>query len=200
MPPGQLHSVYTPVTTALIGRHFYNLDTMHLTEASRFTDTLRGKLLTNQRHRSTLETLCRLVLSLPYLPKTQSESSPPIMILVKPTRFPEIYSQALICLCGMVCYPDRYTAEGEDKQTASTLVLAQKIAGSILSHFKISTIQEYDVFTLEDTLEQGEEVSDDSKVYTTPHSYRKDCCKLSIGVLMYKTTTCFYCTSIMASC
>lgn len=76
MPPGQHHTVYTPVAGFSRGGHFFNLDTMHLTELSRFVDTTQGQFVTNDTHFGTLETLCRLVISLTILPKSRSESRP----------------------------------------------------------------------------------------------------------------------------
>ncbi|KAF8124000.1 hypothetical protein EV363DRAFT_1403474 [Boletus edulis] len=43
MPPGQYHTVYTPVAGFSQGGHLYNLDTMHLTELSRLVDMTRGQ-------------------------------------------------------------------------------------------------------------------------------------------------------------
>lgn len=75
MPPGKHHTVLSPVAGFSRGGHFFNLDTMHLTEMSRFVDTRVGKYVTNDSHLGTLETLCRLVISLTVLPKWRSESS-----------------------------------------------------------------------------------------------------------------------------
>lgn len=36
MPPGQHHAVFTPVAGFSRGGRYFNLDTMHLTELSRF--------------------------------------------------------------------------------------------------------------------------------------------------------------------
>ena len=74
MPPGQLHTVYTPVAGFSRGGHFFNLDTMHLTEMSRFLDATSGSFFTNDYHHGTLETLCRLVISLTILPESRSKS------------------------------------------------------------------------------------------------------------------------------
>lgn len=74
MPPGQHHAVYTPVAGFSRGGHFFNLDTMHLTELSRFTDATHGTHITNDFHSGTLETLCRLVLVLPVLQESRSKS------------------------------------------------------------------------------------------------------------------------------
>lgn len=75
MPPGQIHIVFTPVASFCRGGHFFNLDTMHLTELSRFVDASRGKFVTNQAHHGTLNTLCRIVMSLPFLPRSRSRYS-----------------------------------------------------------------------------------------------------------------------------
>ncbi|KAF9461597.1 hypothetical protein BDZ94DRAFT_1237583 [Collybia nuda] len=45
MPPGTWHLVYTPVRTVACGGHFYNYDTLHLTEASRHYDKTRASQL-----------------------------------------------------------------------------------------------------------------------------------------------------------
>lgn len=74
MPPGKHHTVFTPVAGFSRGGHFFSLDTMHLTEVSRFVDSEVGKYITNDSHLGTLETLCRLVIALTVLPKWRSES------------------------------------------------------------------------------------------------------------------------------
>ena len=76
MTPVQLHTVYTPVASFSHGGHFFNMDTMHLTELSRFVDVTRGSFVTNDTHSGTLEILCQMVLSLTTLPKSRSESHP----------------------------------------------------------------------------------------------------------------------------
>ena len=74
MPPGKHHAVFTPVSGFSRGGHCLNFDTMHLTEVSRFVDTTEAKYVTNDSHRGTLETLCRMVISLTVLPRSRSES------------------------------------------------------------------------------------------------------------------------------
>ena len=73
MPPGQLHAVYTPIAGFCKGGSFFCMDTMHLTELSRFVDHMSGKFVTNQSHTSTQETLCRLVMGLPIYPMPRSK-------------------------------------------------------------------------------------------------------------------------------
>ncbi|KAG6377645.1 hypothetical protein JVT61DRAFT_14401 [Boletus reticuloceps] len=74
MPPSQLHTMYTPVAGFCCRGHFFNFDTMHLTELSRFVDKLKGVYMTNYSHMGILETLCRMVISLTILPESRSES------------------------------------------------------------------------------------------------------------------------------
>lgn len=74
MPPCQHHAVYTPAASFYKGGHFFNIDTMHLTEVSRFVDATKGSYVTNDTHAGTLETLCRIVISLTILPESRSES------------------------------------------------------------------------------------------------------------------------------
>ncbi|KAH0825904.1 hypothetical protein J3R83DRAFT_7657 [Lanmaoa asiatica] len=148
MPPGQLHAVYTPVASFCRGGHFYNLDTMHLTELSRFVDTTAGKYVTNQAHSGTLETLCRLVLVLPAIPRTRNIT-------------PELYKRSLVSLCGMVAYHTRYTAQSEKKQRSETLNRASEIAKAVLNHFSIRSYARYQAFMSDPAVnpfERGEEV------------------------------------------
>ena len=62
MQLGQFHTVYTPVAGFSQGSHFFTLN--HLMEMSRFMDVTSGNYFTNNYHHGTLETLCRLVISL----------------------------------------------------------------------------------------------------------------------------------------
>ncbi|KAF8414349.1 hypothetical protein L210DRAFT_3514070, partial [Boletus edulis BED1] len=64
----QRPSIFIPEISSCFawGRHYFNLDTMHLTELSRFMDK------TNDVHYGTLETLCRLVIGLTILPKSRT--------------------------------------------------------------------------------------------------------------------------------
>ncbi|KAG2083677.1 uncharacterized protein F5147DRAFT_660107 [Suillus discolor] len=64
-PPSQFHAVYTPVTSFATGGHFYNYETMHLMEISRYIDHKQGRTLTNQVHEHSLETFQRMVINLP---------------------------------------------------------------------------------------------------------------------------------------
>ncbi|KAG2114684.1 uncharacterized protein F5147DRAFT_649847 [Suillus discolor] len=63
-PPGQFHAVYTPVTLFATGGHFYNYETMHLTELSQYIDHKQGRTLTNQVHEHSLENFQRMVINL----------------------------------------------------------------------------------------------------------------------------------------
>ncbi|KAF8422594.1 hypothetical protein L210DRAFT_891763 [Boletus edulis BED1] len=144
MPPGQIHSVYTPVASFCRGGHFFNLDTMHLTELSRFVDTTHGKFATNQAHSGTLQTLCRIILALPYLPKTR-----------------KLYKRSLIALCGMILHSNAYTAQGEANQESESIKLARKIAKAVLFKFALTTEQKYLDFVSEsdmDMFDRGQEV------------------------------------------
>ncbi|KAF9456891.1 hypothetical protein BDZ94DRAFT_1314719 [Collybia nuda] len=62
MPPGMWHLVYTPVRTVACGGHFYNYDTLHLTEVLRHYDKTRANQVTNTTHISTYRTLCQMML------------------------------------------------------------------------------------------------------------------------------------------
>ncbi|KAF8418641.1 hypothetical protein L210DRAFT_3578800, partial [Boletus edulis BED1] len=144
MPPGQIHTVYTPVASFCRGGHFFNYDMMHLTELSRFVDTTKGSCVTNQAHAGTLETLCRLVIALPILPSTR-----------------KLYKRALISLCGMVAHHTKYTAEGQPKQESQTIALAEEIANAVLAHFGLDSYELYYEFIsnhCEDMLNRGDEV------------------------------------------
>ncbi|KAG6369037.1 hypothetical protein JVT61DRAFT_15614 [Boletus reticuloceps] len=160
MPPGQIHGVFTPVASVCRGGHFFNLDAMHLTELSRFVDASSAKYVTNQAHRGTLDTLCRIVLILPFLPRTRSRRS-------------------LICLCGMVCYHGKYTAQGEEEQQSPCLVLAKQIAMGTLDHFGLYTLEDYDNFFSDPSqylFDRGEELDD--TIYSFLAGFRVLCKKV----------------------
>ncbi|KZS99465.1 uncharacterized protein LAESUDRAFT_765501 [Laetiporus sulphureus 93-53] len=67
-PPGKMHAVYTPVKSVAQGGHFFLYDTLHRTELARSVDNKYGNHTTNQNHYNAMETLNRMVLTLPYLP------------------------------------------------------------------------------------------------------------------------------------
>ncbi|KAG6377651.1 hypothetical protein JVT61DRAFT_14411 [Boletus reticuloceps] len=107
IPPSQYHTVYTPVAGFCHGGHFFNFNTMHLTELSRFIDTTKASYVTNDAHLGTLETLCRMVISWTILPESQ-----------------KLYRQSLVALCGMVVHHDTYVAESTAAQVLATLEMA----------------------------------------------------------------------------
>lgn len=129
MPPGQHHTVYTPMASFCRGGHFFNFDTMHLTELSRFADVTHGKYITNDTHLGTLETLCRLVISLAILPASRSESRLRSSGFCWITNVSELYKRSLIALCGMVVYYTQYIAQGTALQTSDTFEMANLMLG-----------------------------------------------------------------------
>ncbi|KAG1770829.1 hypothetical protein EV702DRAFT_1202303 [Suillus placidus] len=100
-PPGQLHSVYTPIPSFTRGGHFYSYETLPSTELSRWLDRCAGLLLTNQAHEHTEETLWRMTAVIPRLPPNEV-----------PHRIP------LLALCHMVLSAEKYVAQG----TRSTIL------------------------------------------------------------------------------
>ncbi|KAG1725977.1 hypothetical protein EDB19DRAFT_1833597 [Suillus lakei] len=74
-PPGQLHSVYTPIPSFTRGGHFYSYETLPFTELSRWLDSCAGLLLTNQAHEHTEETLWRMTAVIPRLPPNEGSRS-----------------------------------------------------------------------------------------------------------------------------
>ncbi|KAG2097933.1 uncharacterized protein F5147DRAFT_777801 [Suillus discolor] len=100
-PPGQLHSVYTPIPSFTRGGHFYAYDTLSFTELSRWLDRQAGLLLTNQVHEHTEETLWRMTAIIPRLP---------------PSEVP--HRKPLLALCHMVLSAAQYVAQG----TRSTIL------------------------------------------------------------------------------
>ncbi|PCH40050.1 hypothetical protein WOLCODRAFT_150097 [Wolfiporia cocos MD-104 SS10] len=64
-PAGQLHAVYTPTASFTVGGHFFQYNTLHLTELSRHVDNLYGVYTTNLEHGHVLDTLNRMALALP---------------------------------------------------------------------------------------------------------------------------------------
>ena len=63
--PGCLHEVYTPIPSIVRGGHFYNYNSLHLTEVSRAIDYMTNASLSNQTHNSTPLTLVMMMLALP---------------------------------------------------------------------------------------------------------------------------------------
>ena len=158
MPPGQHHAVYTPVAGFSRGGHYYNLDTMHLTEVSRFVDTTQGKFVTNDTHHGTLETLCRMVISLTIIPKSRSESRFHFANSLLSTPL-ELYKRSLIALCGMVRYHERYIAQGTAAQESETLDMAAHMAETVLAHFDLRDLKQYEAFLAgTEMFDKGEEV------------------------------------------
>ncbi|KAG1791151.1 uncharacterized protein HD556DRAFT_1445406 [Suillus plorans] len=119
-PPGQFHAVYTPVTSFATGGHFYNYETMHLTELSRYIDHKQGRTLTNQVHEHSLETFQRMVINLPRI-----------------SRRIKLYSRPLIALCIMVFDCNKYVAAGTEKPKfkTNTTKPAHDIANAIIKNF-----------------------------------------------------------------
>lgn len=72
-PAGQFHAVYTPVASFATGGHFYNYESMHLTELSRYIDHKLGRILTNQVHEHSLATFHRMVINLPRISRRVSK-------------------------------------------------------------------------------------------------------------------------------
>ncbi|KAG2336061.1 hypothetical protein BDR05DRAFT_953632 [Suillus weaverae] len=119
-PPGQFHAVYTPIASFATGGHFYNYESMHLTELSRYVDHKQGKHLTNQEHEHSLETFQRMVLNLPRI-----------------SRRVKLYSRSLMALCMMVLDCDKYVAAGTEKPKLNrgTTKQAHDIANAIIKYF-----------------------------------------------------------------
>ena len=162
MPPGQPHTVYTPISGMCRGGHFFNLDTMHLTELSRFLDATRGKSFTNQVHHGTLETLCRLVLALPFInsPRSMFSLSNGWKVQLKPIS--ELYKNCVIALCGMVMHHTKYTSQEQLDQTSSTLESARAIADKVLQYFGITGLKRYQAHlktTAANPYERGEQIN-----------------------------------------
>ena len=63
--PGCLHEVYTPVPSVVRGGHFYNYNSLHLTEVSRAIDLRSEDALSNQTHSSATLTLTMMLAALP---------------------------------------------------------------------------------------------------------------------------------------
>ena len=63
--PGCLHKVYTPIPSIVRGGHFYNYNSLHLTEVSRAIDYRTNASLSNQTHLSTPLTFVMMMLALP---------------------------------------------------------------------------------------------------------------------------------------
>lgn len=158
MPPGQHHAVYTPVASFSRGGHYLNLDMMHLTELSRFVDRTHGKFVTNEVHHGTLETLCRMVISLTILPISRSESRPHSANSLQSAQS-ELYKRSLIALCGMVAHHQCYVSQGTAPQESVTLGMASTIAEAVLAHFGLKNLKQYRAFLAgTDMFDRGEVV------------------------------------------
>ena len=64
-PPGCLHEVYTPVPSVVWGGHFYNYNSLHLTEVSQLLDIMTNEAISNQTHSSASLTLSMMMSVLP---------------------------------------------------------------------------------------------------------------------------------------
>lgn len=162
MPPRQMHAIYTPIASMCQGGHFFNLNAMHLTKLSWSLDSINGTLLTNQVHAGTLESLCRLVLVLPFINSPQSMFPISNHWRQQLKHIPELYKHSLIALCGMVMYHMKYTSEGQPHQTLNTLESMQAIAKEVLQWFGITGIKHYEAHlrtTGKNLYKKGEEVS-----------------------------------------
>ncbi|KAG1830704.1 hypothetical protein DFJ58DRAFT_848392 [Suillus subalutaceus] len=130
-PPGQLHSVYTPIPSFTRGGHFYSYETLPFTELSRWLDRCAGLLLTNQAHEHTEETLWRMTAVIPRLP---------------PNEVP--HRRPLLALCHMVLSAEKYVAQGSKstilKKNAPKAIQSSSkdraiaIAQKILQHMDIA--------------------------------------------------------------
>ncbi|KAG2062626.1 hypothetical protein BDR04DRAFT_1123818 [Suillus decipiens] len=93
MPPSQVHAVYTPVASFVIGGHFYHYGGMHLTKMSRYLDVTVADCLTNQDLHIALETLRRMMIAIP-------------------TSLVSSDMRSLLALCVMVTQGKQYLAKG----------------------------------------------------------------------------------------
>ena len=63
--PGCLHEVYTPIPSVNRGGHFYNYNSLHLTEVSRAIDFLTDESLSIQSYPSASMTMKMMMAALP---------------------------------------------------------------------------------------------------------------------------------------
>ncbi|KAF8418657.1 hypothetical protein L210DRAFT_3655539 [Boletus edulis BED1] len=126
MPPGQMHAVYTPTASFCRGGHFFSYDALHLTEQSRHIDKLKGRYVTNQQHRGTLETLSRMVIALPIISESKA-----------------LYKRSIVALCGMVVYDGEYRSQQTKRQKSDCHEQAKTMAMKVLSHLGITTPTDY---------------------------------------------------------
>ncbi|KAG6374579.1 hypothetical protein JVT61DRAFT_3933 [Boletus reticuloceps] len=104
------------------------------------------------------------------------------MHLTELSRFVDaskLYRRSLICLCGMVCYHGKYTAQGEEEQQSPCLVLTKQIAMGTLDHFGLYTPEDYDNFfsdPSQDLFDRGEELDD--TIYSFLAGFRVLCKKV----------------------
>ncbi|KAF8867700.1 hypothetical protein BD779DRAFT_1685454 [Infundibulicybe gibba] len=112
-PPGSWHEVYTPCETVVMGGHIISYETLHLMEASRQLDVMRGQYFTNSDHSSIDQTLEHMVTALPSLLKRT------------------FFRKPIAALCSMVLHPERYRPQGQKKRpkkpTPSVVELAERI-------------------------------------------------------------------------
>lgn len=68
--------------------------------------------------------------------------------------------RALVALCGMVLYHEKYVADGAEVQCSTTLPMATTIARSVLVYFGLHDFEHYIAFLEDgDVFERGEEVN-----------------------------------------
>ncbi|KAG1722727.1 uncharacterized protein EDB91DRAFT_1255924 [Suillus paluster] len=145
-PAGQVHAVYTPVPSFATGGHFYNYESLHLTELSRYIDARKAQFLTNQVHDNTLETFHRMTLALPRL-------SPSV----------RLYHRAVIGLCLMIVNRDKHKASNNDSGyqivASESTGRALTIAKTIINHFYNNTEAAQRAYRSGDQSDAGELVS-----------------------------------------
>ena len=141
IPPGLIHSVFTPNPSFARGGHFVCLDSMHLTEVARDIDAVYSGFTTNTDHPHMLETLVRLVLALPRLDPLRGEylSSRPIGACTHTT--PVLYRRPLLALCVQVLDVHRYHVPGTSQHMPNYLRMAQGIAEAVLTDMGCSVVE-----------------------------------------------------------
>ncbi|KAJ3978513.1 hypothetical protein F5890DRAFT_1479295, partial [Lentinula detonsa] len=96
-PPGVLHLVYTPRASVASGGHFYNYDSLHLTEWTRRIQHLQSNAVTNQDPARVKEALNMMMLN---FPNNQGKY---------------FYRRALAALCRMVLAENEYIHQQQAK-------------------------------------------------------------------------------------
>ncbi|KIK56026.1 hypothetical protein GYMLUDRAFT_248234 [Collybiopsis luxurians FD-317 M1] len=115
-PPGVVHLVYTPAANMSFRSHYYNYNTMHLTEWTRRIQHLALDSITNQRQIRVQQTLNAMMIHLPNFSDRV------------------FYVHVVAALCKMVLAEHEYLAQGQSKCRGNDFDRKAKNIALLIAH------------------------------------------------------------------